>query len=455
MILKVLHFFEEEKLHGIAIPISQVEKRVCTATGISRRTLARIKNEEKEVLEKLRLSPQPGTSSEAPTETVKLPTPGKKRKQKKKLEIDDFMICAIKTKIESFYDVYKEVPTLKKILNVVKRDLNFPGQRETLRKIITESLGFKFKKCSKKRDVLIERPEIAAWRARYLRRLKENDDLGPEKKPVIFTDETWVHSHYTVNKCWQSQTVPGIRKNDSAGQRWIIVHAGGETGFVEGADLLYKCKSSKGDYHDEMDTENYTKWLTEKLIPNLPPNSIVVIDNAPYHSKQLNKPPTMAARKQDMQNWLSERNITFDPRMTKAELNYIIIRNRPEKEYLVDKLLEESGHEVLRLPPYQCDLNPIEYIWNLVKQRVADKNVDQSERQIEKLAREAIQSITQDDWKKEINHVDRLRKAYWEKQGLEDARELVINVNDDSDDSDLESHSDFERMSGIEELDSD
>lgn len=204
-----------------------------------------------------------------------------------------------------------------------------------------------------------------------------------------------------------------------------------------------------------MDTENYTKWLTEKLIPNLPPNSIVVIDNAPYHSKQLNKPPTMAARKQDMQNWLSERNITFDPRMTKAELNYIIIRNRPEKEYLVDKLLEESGHEVLRLPPYQCDLNPIEYIWNLVKQRVADKNVDQSERQIEKLAREAIQSITQDDWKKEINHVDRLRKAYWEKQGLEDARELVINVNDDSDDSDLESHSDFERMSGIEELDSD
>lgn len=231
MILKIFHFFEEEKLRGITIPITAVDKRVCAATGVSRRTLTRIKREEEnEIAKRRRLEvenePQPSTSSETPTKSVKLPTPGKKRIQKKKLEIDDFMICAIKTKIESFYTVHKEVPTLKKLLAAVKRDLNFPGQRETLRKILTEQLGFRFKKCANKRDVLIERPEIAAWRARYLRRLKENDDLGADKKSVVFTDETWIHSHYTVNKCWQSQTVAGLRKNASAGQRWIVVHAG-------------------------------------------------------------------------------------------------------------------------------------------------------------------------------------------------------------------------------------
>lgn len=201
-----------------------------------------------------------------------------------------------------------------------------------------------------------------------------------------------------------------------------------------------------------MDNNNYTKWISEKLIPNLPPNSIVVIDNAPYHSKQLNKPPTMASRKEEMQNWLTSKNIAFDARMTKQELHYLIIRNRPEKEYLVDKLLRESGHEVLRLPPYQCDLNPIEYIWNIMKQRIADKNVEQSERHIESLTRQAIQSITPTDWKKQINHVDRLRQEYWEKLGLQDARELIINLNGADSDDDT---SDFERMSGIEELESD
>lgn len=227
LILKVWHFCEHEKLRGLTIPVEQVDNRVCAATGISRRTLTRIKKEQ-QFLQNQRVSPQPGTSSEGPaTVSVKLSTPGKKRTPKKVLEIDDFMICAIKKQIECFYTVKKEVPTLKKILASVKKDLHFPGQKETLRNIITEKLGYRFKKCSRKRDVLIERPQIAAWRARYLRRrLKENDDLGVEKKPVIFTDETWIHSHYTVNKCWQSKTDMGIRKNDSAGQRWIIVHAG-------------------------------------------------------------------------------------------------------------------------------------------------------------------------------------------------------------------------------------
>lgn len=196
----------------------------------------------------------------------------------------------------------KEVPTLKKILAVAKADLDFPGQKETIRKKFNEKLGYAFKKCLRKRDLLIKRPEIAAWRARYLRRLKENNDLGADKKPVTYLNETWIHSHYTVHKCWQNSLDKGIRKNYSPGQRWIIVHAGGENGFIDGAELLYKCKSKQDDYHDEMDKENFLKWLNERLLPNLPPNGIVIMDNAPYHSKQINKPPAMTSRKEEMRN---------------------------------------------------------------------------------------------------------------------------------------------------------
>lgn len=168
-----------------------------------------------------------------------------------------------------------------------------------------------------------------------------------------------------------------------------------------------------------MDTTNFIKWLKEKLILNLPPNGIVVIDNAPYHSTQIEKLPSSASLKSEMQKWLSDNNIPYEERMTKRELYHLIVINKPPKKYIVDELLKQHGHEVLRLRPYHCDTNPIECIWNLTKQRTADRNIDQSERQIETLTKEAIASITTEDWRKEINHVERLEKQYWDNDRLQ------------------------------------
>lgn len=134
------------------------------------------------------------------------------------------MRTAIRGIITSIYDVRKEVPTLKKVLASARQDLNFQGSRNTLRKIMVNDLGFQFKKCRQNRKALIERSNIVTWRIKYLRKIRANDALGADKRPVIYTDETWIHSHYTVSKCWQSVTDKGVRKNDSPGQRWIIVH---------------------------------------------------------------------------------------------------------------------------------------------------------------------------------------------------------------------------------------
>uniref|UniRef100_A0A2H1WRS8 SFRICE_030563 n=1 Tax=Spodoptera frugiperda TaxID=7108 RepID=A0A2H1WRS8_SPOFR len=62
--------------------------------------------------------------------------------------------------------------------------------------------------------------------------MKDNDLLGANKKPVIYLDETWIHAHYTVKKCWQKPTDVGVRRNDSPGRRWIIVHAGSEAAKI-------------------------------------------------------------------------------------------------------------------------------------------------------------------------------------------------------------------------------
>lgn len=44
------------------------------------------------------------------------------------------------------------------------------------------------------------------------------------------------------------------------------------------------------------------------------------------------------------------------------------------KQYIIDQLIQDGGHEVLRLPPYQCDLNAIEEVWKDVKMAVAAGN---------------------------------------------------------------------------------
>lgn len=68
--------------------------------------------------------------------------------------------------------------------------------------------------------------------------------------------------------------------------------------------------------------------------------------------------------------------------------------------------------------------------------------------------------MTGEDWKKEINHVDRLRQQYWENDRLKGLKELIISVGDESDNSDTEwkddndtETSDFHEITGIEVMD--
>lgn len=53
----------------------------------------------------------------------------------------------------------------------------------------------------------------------------------------------------------------------------------------------------------------------------------------------------------------------------KRELLLLVKENKIEtKHYVIDELLKAHGHLVMCLPPYHCDLNPIEFCWAQVKQ---------------------------------------------------------------------------------------
>lgn len=230
-------------------------------------------------------------------------------------------------------------------------------------------------------------------------------------------------------------------------------------GGVPGALLIFKSGQHTGDYHNDMNADNYENWLKNKLIPNLPSHSVLVIDNAPYHNKKLRKVPNSTSRKAEMIEWLKSRNIPCTDDMYKAELYNLINLNKPlYEEYYFDSILQEYGHSVVRLPPYHPELNPMELIWARVKNDVAAHNIDNRIDFVQQMVQEKFSQLTTEDWRKCCEHVIKCEKDYLEADRVFDMQtdELIIRFDDTSDNSDVDSESSHEEdpndMDGIRPL---
>lgn len=417
VIANVYRFMKREAEMRAPINVNKIQERVCDATGVSVRTLRRIVKEEKQCIQ-----------SES-----SFSTPNKKRFRKKpKTDIDDFDLCVIRRTINEFHRTEGERPTVKSLLVLLKEKIDFKGGKWALTRIL-KKLGFRWKQSINNRKVLVEESDVREMRLKYLKNLIE---CRKQNRPIIYMDETYVHSTQSKKKAWTDASGSGLKTPVTKGQRLIIVHAGSEDGFVKDALLTFKSGRTTGDYHHDMNYENYEKWVKNKLIPNLPPNSVIVIDNAPYHNVQLNPAPTSSSRKADMIKWLEERNIPHSSSMLKPELYSIIKIYKPNyKMYKIDAIFAESGHSVSRLPPYHPDLNPIELIWSLIKGNVAKKNITFNIDNVASLVMETCNSITAEDWKKRCDHCKKIEQEYIDLEPhIDDITEqLIIRLGDDSD----------------------
>ena len=279
-------------------------------------------------------------------------------------------------------------------------------------------------------------------RLKYLKQIKMYRSQG---RTIIFLDETYIHAGHTTTKCWTDNSLKGLFSDIGKGKRLIIVHAGGDMGFIPNSLLIFKSGSTSGDYHADMNGENFEKWLKEKLIPNLPPNSVIVTDNASYHNVQVDRAPTSASRKSDMIEWLISKNIAFDPNSYRVELYDIIKNNKKEHvKYKFDTLVKEHGHVLLRLPPYHPDLNPIEKIWSSVKRHVAKYNTSFKLDAVKMLAEVEFENEEKYSalWKTMCEHVVHNEDNYLANERWMEVKvpELIINVGDNSttDSSDFE-----------------
>ena len=49
-----------------------------------------------------------------------------------------------------------------------------------------------------------------------------------------------------------------------------------------------------------MNAENFERYLKEKVIPNVPIGSVLIMDNAPSHSRFIERPPSASQRKAEI-----------------------------------------------------------------------------------------------------------------------------------------------------------
>ena len=212
-----------------------------------------------------------------------------------------------------------------------------------------------------------------------------------------------------------------------------------------------------------MDGERYEEYFTKQLLPNIPPNSVIVLDNASYHSVKIERVPTKCATKRVIQDWLTEKNIPWEPSTNKLELVELLnkVRANYDANYRIDNLAAAEGHHVLRLPPYHCELNPIELVWSQVKGYIAANNKYYKLPEVQQLMREGIRKVTPEQWRNYVEHVKQTENHMWEADGLIERLhdKIVINLNDDdsssSSDDPLCADPDSDSDLGVQPLDAD
>ena len=90
---------------------------------------------------------------------------------------------------------------------------------------------------------------------------------------------------------------------------------------------------SVGLFNTNIDSDIFYAWLTQELLPKVPLNAVIVMDNATFHKRE------------DMK-----------------------------------KAIEEAGVILEYLPPYSPDLNPIEHKWaqaKAIRRKLRCNNIDQ------------------------------------------------------------------------------
>ena len=117
----------------------------------------------------------------------------------------------------------------------------------------------------------------------------------------------------------------------------------------------------------------------------------------------------------------------------------------------MDKFCNLKGVDILRLPPYNCDLNPIEHIWGIVKNNLRDIiNNSTKIAEIVEISKDVLRKISSNTAANVFQHVRKREEWYRKMEGmcgaLRKIEPFIINLEDEFTDEDSDEDSDGEMI---------
>lgn len=132
-----------------------------------------------------------------------------------------------------------------------------------------------------------------------------------------------------------------------------------------------------------------------------------------------------------------ENDIYFEFSYNKKELLQTLKAMDIKKVYVCDNMASESGHTVLRLPPYYCVLNPIESMWHQLKSNIRRKNISPTLCEtVISLIKDSVEEISVESWRHSVRHVIEVENSYVSIEN--NVQQLIIRVDENDSDSDIE-----------------
>jgi transposase len=320
-----------------------------------------------------------------------------------------------------------EYITLANIRDFLKGDsTDEPFHVATLARTLNR-WGFEFGKGTRSQH-LKEKDHVIAARQRYLRKKRDNRASGKAIdtiRPEVYLDESYVNKNHSNDFIWYSdEDGPWVQKPTGKGERLIIINAITKSGWISGSKLVFKSTRKTGDYHGQMNWDLFKKWFTEMLLPNIPENSLIIMDNAPYHNTlSEHSPPTPLCSKKKIMGWLEQNKIHCRDDCLKPELVEILKKLAPEPLYAIGEIARSHGHEVIRTPPYHPELQPIETCWGVVKNHVA-RNCNFTMNNLIEQLDSGFEKVTAKTCAKIIAKVRKIEDDFWTEDLKFDAQEL-------------------------------
>jgi len=350
MIINLKLHFDTEKKAGKSVSTKNAIKRVSTGLGIGEITVKRIMADYNKGTVKNTEIKERGKPPYRMSDNLQPEIRGyirKKNLKGQKITTED-----IRKKLLDEYNVEVPITTLLRSLN---------------------RWGFIYDK-ERRRSALKEQAYVVIARRQYLRRKIQNRNPdGSLKRPEVYLDETYINKNHSNQFTWYlEEDGPWVNKPSGKGPRLIIVHAITKDGWVDGAQLVFDANRRTGDYHGQMNWENFSKWFENQLLPNIPKNSLIIMDNARYHNVFTEDSfPTSKNRKAELESWLDRNHIPWTEGMLKIELFELCKRFAAPPEFRLNQIAEAAGCKILRTPQYHPELQPIEVCWAIVKNYMA------------------------------------------------------------------------------------